>query len=1172
MRGRKAAVLLLSLMLVFPGCSKDKSEQKAARAGAERSDVAWERGDTTGLTAESIDQIIGPFNRGVALMDQFRPVEATKAFAQVVMLAPDWITGRLNLGIALLNSQSDTAEVRAEQELKRVIEKDPGNPYAHYALGMLLKHLTRFDEARAQFEAVLQIDPEDPDTHYQLGILMIKQDPAAARKHLEKTLEKVPHHGSACYRLATLLRQMGEKERARELLLRFRSLKATGAGVYPGMKYGEMGRYAEVIRAFGEPDVTLEHHTVPPYKDIARKVGLTEAAAGAPGWPGSLRAGGASHFGPGLAVTDVQGDGSLEIYITGLGNGGPGRLYRKSGGRYSPVRHSGIDGMNAIGAYFGDYDGDGDPDLYLTCDGPNRLYRNEGGMHFTDVTQESGTAGGAFLSVGAAWADADHDGDLDLYVANFAPAGKPNAGGAPNVLWRNNGNGTFTEAAAEAGIDGGATPTMAVLFFDFDRDLDLDLYLINWEAPNRLFLNDRIGRYTEATAWFPELADDGPGLGALVGDLNGNGREDLLLLRGPAPPRLFVQTSRGRFVENAQFTPIARRLRGAAGGLLGDLDLDGDLDMVLLGTSTENRTEHQILMNTGRGNFAPPVAFGGRKGKPRARGAVAADLDGDGALELVVAQAGDRPEVWHAAAPADRHWLEVIPVKSQEQAKDWIDPTADGLVIEVKSGRRLQVASVTASAGYLGAPPRRAHFGLGQHPKADYVRLAWNDAVIQSELEVAADQRWRITKMQRKPSSCPVLFSWNGERFDFVTDFLGVGGVGFFIAPGQYAPPDPTEDVRIPPEKIAARNGRYLLRVAEPLEEVTYLDQLQLIAYDHPDHWEMYPDERFTGAPPFPTGKPFAVARKVFPESAHNDRGEDCLDRILEIDRRYVEPPKDPRFVGYARDHWLELDFGKRLRNLDPDAQIILFLYGWVEYTYSHVNYAASQAGIGMRAPSIEVPDGNGGWRVALPEAGFPAGLPRMMTLDIASLPLKKDGRLRIRSNMEIFWDQIFVGENVAGREMRKHIMKPVVAELRHLGYPREFSPDGADPTLYDYQRVDQGIAFKNMTGNFTRFGDVRELLERVDDRFVIMARGEEIALEFDGTALPELPAGWSRTFVLHSDGYCKDMDLYTAFPNTVEPLPFHAMQNYPPAESIQNLEAFKKYQRTWNTRYIAGE
>lgn len=1170
MSRRVTVTLAAAFLLTFSGCLNGDSGRDSSHQSA---DLEQWRGETSSKDSDLIDRVIGPFNRGVALMDQFQPAEAVKAFEEVVRLAPQSIAGRLNLGIALLNAHGEEDYSRAEEQLRWVIQKDPDNPYARYSLGMLLRHLNRFEAASEQFETVLRIDPEDADAHYQLGALLVEKDPLVARGHFEKTLRKMPHHEAACYRLQVLLRKAGEKKRAQELLLRFRALKVSGAGATYGMKYGEMGRYAEVVRTFADPVSRVEPNTLVAYTDGSEKAGLTLIAEGFPAWPGEANPGNAAAFGPGVAVADLEGKGDLYTYITGLGPGGQGALYHYISGQFSMVKGTGIDGQDAIGAYFGDYDSDGDPDLYLTCVGPNRLYRNDGGTRFTDVTRASGTGGGAFVSVGAAWADADHDGDLDLYVANFSSS-DPNAvggGGAPNVLWRNNSNGSFTEVASQAGIDGGSAATIGVTFFDVDDDQDLDLYLVNNGSTNRIFLNDRIGRYTDATPLFPELADDGPGLGALLGDLDRNGRQDLLLLRGPKPPRLFLQLDRGRFVEDRVFAEMARGLGGTAGGLFGDLDLDGDLDLVLLSAGGNGETRHQVLMNRGTGRFDPPVPLGASRAAPDSRGAVCVDLDGDGSLELLVTRIGARPELWQAPAPRDRHWLEVIPAWSKGEDADWIEPGAEGLLVELKSGRRIQVARVTGSAGYLGAPPRRVLFGLGSHAKADYLRLDWSDGVFQSELEVAADQLWPVSKTKRKPSSCPILFCWDGERFAFVTDFLGGGGLGFFVAPGEYAKPDPSEDVRIPPELVVAGNGRYRLRVVEHLEEVTYLDELHLTVYDHPGDWELYPDERFTVSSPLATGRPFAVARKIFPKGARNDRGEDVLDRLLKRDRRYVEPPADDRFVGYADDHWIELDFGDQCQHFDSDVSLVLYLFGWVEYTYSHLNYAAYQAGIRMRSPSIEVPDGKGGWRVALPEIGFPAGLPRMMTLDISSLPIRKAGRLRIRSNMEVFWDQIFVGENVVGPKLRVSTLRPIVAQLRPLGYPQEFSPDGADPTLYDYHRLERGVPFKHMSGDFTRFSDVRELLETVDDRFVIMARGEEIALEFDATALPRLPPQWTRTLVLHTDGYCKDMDLYTAFPESVEPLPRHGMKNYPPREPAPDIKAVERYQRRWNTRHIAG-
>lgn len=1114
------------------------------------------------VAAADLDRIVAAFNRGIALMEQYRPIEAVAAFESVVALAPDWSLGRLNLGIALLNAESDEAHARAETELRRVAAEVPDDPHAHYALGMLDRHLTRFAAAREAFARVLEIDPDDPDAHYQLGILVADEDEAAARAHFERTLARLPHHESACYRLQSLLRRAGETGRAEELMVRFAALKTAKAGVSVGMKYGEMGRYAELVRRFAnarEPD--RPPGSMPRFDDVAAAVGLID-----PGSGGGSTTPGSATFGPGIAIADVDADGALDLYVTASGAEG-GAFWRQAEGRFTKQVDCGIDGRDAIGAWFGDYDADGDPDLYLTCAGPNRLYRNDGALRFTDVTAASGTAGGSQLSVGAVWVDLDHDGDLDLYVANRAEwrDGTAAQGGAPNQFLRNDGDGRFTDVAAECGIDCGDAASLGVQLFDLDDDRDLDFCVVNADRPLLVFRNDRVGRFADATALFPGLSDAGPGTSTAVADCDGNGLEDLLVLFGESSPRLWLQAEPGQFVEDQSFAASARAVGGALGGAFADLDLDGDFDLVLTGAGAGDRIGTHIALDLGGGRFAPPELVGPPGRSRDARGFAATDLDGDGAVDLLIARSGAALRLWRGTVPPGARWLCVVPAGSPT-------PLAIGLQVEVKTGSSVQTARIGAASSALCSLPARLHFGLGAHGTADYVRLLWPDAVLQSEMEVAGGQTWRVQKVVRKPSSCPVLFAWDGERFAFITDFLGTGGVGFFVSPRVYAPPDPTEDVRIPPELVAPRDGRYLLRVAEPLEEVSYLDQLELRVYDHPAAIEVHPDERFAGAEPFPTGEPVAIAQKVFPVAARASHRGSVLDELVAIDRRCVEPPVRPRFPGYAEDHWVELDFGDRLRGLPAGGRLWLCLHGWAEYTYSHVNYAAWQAGLAMQAPSLEVPDGRGGWRVARADAGFPAGLPRTMTIDLTGIELGDDARLRLRTNMQIHWDHAFAG--VASEDVvpTRHVLIPSVAELRFLGYPREYSPDGREPTLYDYARVDPSAPFKAMSGDFTRYGDVRELLAAADDRCVVMSRGDEIALEFDAAALAVLPPGWTRTVVLHADGWCKDMDLYTAFPDTVEPLPFHGMTNYPPPATTGPTEAKRdEVLRRFNTRRHEG-
>ena len=487
--------VLFSLAVGFTGCGP---AQPAAEPEPHAPPTTAEQKPppVTGIPPEHLDRIVDRFNHGVALMDQYRPADAADAFDEVVKLAPGWPTGRLNLGIALLNAQGDERFRRAEKELKTVIAQAPHNYRAHFALGILLRHLTRFDEAQGHFEEVLRWQPDDAHAHYQLGILIVDEDPAAARAHFEQTLEKIPHHQSACYRLQTLLRKLGEHDRARELLARFQELKSSGSGVIAGMRYGEMGRFAEVVRDLDLEFATDATQPQLSFVDVAEEVGLTQAAGGQPGWPGQ----GSAAFGPGVAVADFDNDGDLDVCIPGSGPDGRGLLCRNDDGKFTPATDSGAHGQDALAAFFGDYDADGEPDLYLTCERANRLYRNEGNGRFTDVTASTGTGGGDCISLGAAWADADHDGDLDLFVANFAPASaaqNPDLGAANN-LWRNNGDGSFTDVAADVGVDGGDRRTTSIVFLDVDDDRDLDLYVINHLVHHQLFFERSRGKISRS--------------------------------------------------------------------------------------------------------------------------------------------------------------------------------------------------------------------------------------------------------------------------------------------------------------------------------------------------------------------------------------------------------------------------------------------------------------------------------------------------------------------------------------------------------------------------------------------------------------------------------------------------------------------------------------------------
>jgi hypothetical protein len=248
----------------------------------------------------------------------------------------------------------------------------------------------------------------------------------------------------------------------------------------------------------------------------------------------------------------------------------------------------------------------------------------------------------------------------------------------------------------------------------------------------------------------------------------------------------------------------------------------------------------------------------------------------------------------------------------------------------------------------------------------------------------------------------------------------------------------------------------------------------------------------------------------------------------------------------------------------------LLLLTGWTDYAFSSDNVAAHQAGLVLQPPKVEARGRDGVWRTIADDVGVPVGRPQTLVIDLAGRLPAAATDIRIATNMRIYWDQIlFAGrahDRLTVEGLRTH-----AALLRVRGFSAATSSPPPQPITYDYDRVTRLSPWKTMTGAYTRVGEVRSLLTRTDDRFVIAAPGDEIALTFDATGLASLPAGMTRTFLLQADGFSKEMDLNSSSPDLVEPLPFHGMSQYPyPAsERPRDTPAMQQYRAHYNTRRI---
>jgi hypothetical protein len=438
--------------------------------------------------------------------------------------------------------------------------------------------------------------------------------------------------------------------------------------------------------------------------------------------------------------------------------------------------------------------------------------------------------------------------------------------------------------------------------------------------------------------------------------------------------------------------------------------------------------------------------------------------------------------------------------------------------------------------------------------------------IVQTETELGAPAEagkrvaLAINELDRKPSSCPYLYAWNGERFEFLTDFLGAGEMGYYESPGVWNEPNPVEYVRIAPGVLKPRDGRYELRVTNELEEVLYLDRLRLLAVDHPADVLVYPDEGMTSPP-----KPFRLVAVRDPQTpvSTDHRGQDVTARLAAVDRVFVDDlPLEP-VRGYAKEHALTLDLSRL-----PASHTVLLLTGWTDYSFSSDNVAAHQAGLESVPPRLEVERADGTWQTAVEQIGIPVGRPQTVVVDLAG-KLGPSRRVRVVTAMRVYWDEAKVAAPAPDVALEPVALDPVRAELRERGFSA-VATDG-EPLGFDYARVSWLASWKTMPGRYTRLGDVRPLLAATDDAFVISKPGDEVAVSFDAAALPPLRAGRARTFLLQGDGFSKEMDINSASPDIVLPLPYHGMKSYPYAAADAPAEAKRAAEiaEAWNTRLV---
>jgi tetratricopeptide (TPR) repeat protein len=1058
-------------------------------------------------------------NLGLMALRRNEPDIARQRMDRAEALAPE------HAGIQLLLAQFENAEGHfheAIDRLRRTAERDPGSLRVHYALYQALERQSGegwTGEARALLTRMRALRPDDTVLILdEMYVAALEDDVASVRegaRSLQDRAARWPERAQA------FLDQIAEANAAGR-----HDESARGVIFLQNVLRGEP-QYRRELRAVQTPSAEMgelltafvrlpapEAVTAPADTSLALTLHALESDAASQDWIGALYLGGDAM----PVVTTADGQrlriGGRELQI-------PGRP--AEGGRH---------GLAAL-----DYNFNFLTDLAVAGREGIRLYEQDSTGTFEDVSDRAFPVSAIGDSYTGVWSvDFDLDGDLDLLL------GRSNT---PPLLLRNNGDGTFAADVPFDGIHGLQHFTWA----DVHADGAPDPAFLDADGRLHIMVNERRGVFSVKDVPYAS----GRYLALTSADLDQDGRIDLLVLDEDGT--IYRLSNRDGSWERTLMAQWQELPSGLAAGdvnlFVADLDNNGALDLI-----TSAAGQSRLWLNHGRGQLeqlGPALAvdiFG------------AADISGNGRLDLLSLSEGGAPQFLASRGEKDYHWQILRPRSAQALGDQRVNSFGIGGELEVRSGLSYQKLLISEP---------RVHVGLGNQEQARLVRIVWPNGDIQAEFNLQADQE--IHTPQRLKGSCPWIFTYDGEGMRFITDFIWRSPLGLSINAQETAGVMMTEDwIKIRGDQLVPREGYYDVRITAELWETHFFDYIGLLVVDHPADTEIFVDERFVFPSPllgvYVTSPPQRIA------GAWDHRGREVTGIVAQRDGRHLDTFDLTAYQGLAEDHFVEIDLGEKALE---EKHLLLIASGWVRPTDSSINVALSQGTHGPPAGlSLEVPDGEGGWTVAHPDLGFPAGKDKTVVIDLQDVfSPGMPPRLRLRTTMEIYWDAV----EWAGARPEVPIdtlrLAPEVADLRYRGFSDLIHLDRSRAEIPVYEEL-AGTAprWRDLIGYHTRFGDVRALLQDVDDRYVIMNAGDEMRLRFPVPHDP--PPGWQRNFVLIGDGWVKDGDLNTAFSRTVLPLPTRTTSEYstPPGD-LADDPVYRRFPEDWrefHTRFVTPE
>jgi Flp pilus assembly protein TadD len=1096
--------------------------------------------------------VVSAFYVGLAALQVGDDVQAESRLSQVTQLVPAEPAGWANWGVLALRQRNYDV---AAQRLEKARNLAPQNDQVYSLLGILDSQRGNSSQAITDLRKAVELNPRNLRAIYQLAEETERQGDENSAIEFQKLMQQIlaaqPNNLAALLELSRISAKRGDATTWKAAIAQIDEKSATWppevqkqlATVKASVNGADLRAAAtqttflrNVMMRVPDYRVSLTAIKAPPgdeaqpftsfvklespvFKPATPDTTLAFDPKPVPGFDGRWNWAGAIQLGSAGAPVIAAANGRTVRLSSGVTLPFPG-------GSSTPT----ADAVLAV-----DFNYDFKTDLIFAGSGGVRFFTQDSSGAFRDVSAQTKLSK-ALLDARytGAWAvDIEADGDLDIVMGTGS--------GVPTVL-RNNGDGTFLPIHPFDGISG----IREFAWADVDGDGNPDAAIMDAAGRLHIFINQRQAQFRERP-----LPSNFPLIKAIaVADANNDGILDFLAVQADGSIVRISDKNEGESWDIAELVKASSPV-GDVRLLIADLDNNGAFDLVLAAS-----TGAQVWLGDQKGVFKALNRF------VSANVFNAADVSNDGRLDLIGLSSDGQLIQATNHGSQNYHWQVVRPHAAQAVGDQRINPFGVGGEIEIRSGFLVQKLPIQGP---------QLHFGLGEQTEAEVVRVVWPNGTVRAEFGVKADQE--IVTEQRLKASCPFLFAFNGKQMEFIKDAVPWGsaiglrintiGTAKIAATGEW--------YKIGRDQLVPHDGYYDVRVTAELWEVYYYDYIALTTVDHPVGTEIYVDERFAIPPP---KHGFTVVSTPHNSaSATDDTGRDVTALVSTLDGKALDDFGRGQYQGITRDHYLEVDLGNDVPAKGP---LYLIAQGSIHDTESSINVAVTQ-GQRWRAHglSLEVPDGHGGWVTAQDNLGFPAGRKKTILFNLTDIfHPGTPHRIRIRTNLEIYWDALHWAQGAPDTPVKTATLNPS-ADLHYRGYSVIHRPDAGAPEVPDYYDIlGSKQRWRDLIGYYTRFGNVDELLNKIDDRYVIVASGDELSMRFKEQPPPQ--QGWLRDFVIVGDGWIKDGDFNSTFSKTVLPLPYHAKDEYTTRPgALEDEFVYKQHPEDWqkyHTRYITPQ